>query len=194
MHKTFKIYYFIDKFNREEIEKLDKNISLIFRVYNEKLNLETIKKIKKLCDKQKRKLYLSNNLKLAKILELSGVYIPSFNRLNNFKNLNVKKGFEILGSAHNQIQLRNKENQGCKEIFISPIFKTSKSKFFLDVAKFNIISKKTDRNIIALGGINESNINKLKMVSCNGLSSIGWIKKNRPKKIGRFYNFKCLTN
>ena len=73
-------------------------------------------------------------------------------------------------------------------------FKTSKSKFFLDVAKFNIISKKTDRNIIALGGINESNINKLKMVSCNGLSSIGWIKKNRPKKIGRFYNFKCLTN
>ena len=194
MHKTFKIYYFIDKFNREEIEKLDKNISLIFRVYNEKNNVETIKKIKKLCDKQKRKLYLSNNLKLAKILELSGVYIPSFNRLNNFKNLNVKKGFEILGSAHNQIQLRNKENQGCKEIFISPIFKTNKSKFFLDVARFNIISKKTDRNIIALGGINESNINKLKMVSCNGLSSIGWIKKNRPKKIGRFYNFKCLTN
>ena len=83
MHKTFKIYYFIDKFNREEIEKLDKNISLIFRVYNEKNNVETIKKIKKLCDKQKRKLYLSNNLKLAKMLTLNGLYIPSFNRLNN---------------------------------------------------------------------------------------------------------------
>ena len=193
MHKTFKIYYFIDKFDREEIENLDKRISLIFRNYVEKNNLSTIMNIKKLCNKQKRRFFLSNNLKLAKNLGLNGVYIPSFNTLNNFKNLNIKKNFEILGSAHNLIQLINKENQGCKEIFIAPIFKTNKSKKFLDITKFNKISKNSNKRIIALGGINETNFNKLNMIFCDGLSSISWIKKNRPKKIGRFNNFKCTN-
>ena len=62
-----------------------------------------------------------------------------------FKNLNVKNGFEILGSAHNQVQMKNKEKQGCNQIFISPIFKTNKSKFFLNTVRFNLISKGSNR-------------------------------------------------
>ena len=34
----------------------------------------------KICKLQKRKFYLANNLKLAKKLNLDGVYIPSFNK------------------------------------------------------------------------------------------------------------------
>jgi thiamine-phosphate pyrophosphorylase len=193
MHKTFKIYYFIDKFDREEIEKLNKNISLIFRIYKEKYDIKTIKNIKKICDKQKRDLFIANNLRLALSLNLSGIYIPSFNRLTNFNNVNFKKNFKIIGSAHNTIEIKNKEKQGCEEIFISPIFNTNKSNFFLDVLRFNLIANNSKKPIIALGGINYSNLNKLKMVKCVGFSSISWIKKNRPKKIGRFNNFKSTN-
>ena len=193
MHKNFKIYYFIDKFNSEEIESLDKKISIIYRVYNQKYDQKTIGDIKKLCDKQKRKFFISNNLKLAKIFNLSGVYIPSFNKLDNFKNITTKKQFEILGSAHNLIQLKHKEKQGCNEVFIAPIFKTGKSSFFLDTVRFNLISRSTKKSLIALGGINYLNIKKLKLVNCEGLASISWIKKNRPKKIGRFNNFKSIN-
>jgi len=189
MHNKLNIYYFINDFNSDEIKKLNKNISLIYRNYEDKIDLKTIKDIKNACVRQKRQFYISNNLKVAKNLKLDGVYIPSFNNLTNFKNLNVTKNFKIIGSAHNKVQLIEKKNQGCTEVFIAPIFKTKKSKFFLNISKFNLISNSSNIKIIALGGINSSNFFKLRSVICSGFASIEWIKKNRPKLIGRFLNF-----
>ena len=185
MH-NLKIYYFIDEFNREEIQKLSRKIVLIYRNYNRNYNLNLIKKIKYFCLKQNRKFYISNNLKLALNLSLDGLYIPSFNKLCNYKNLSSKKKFEIIGSAHNSIQIKNKEKQGCVSIFIAPIFKTKKNDYFLDTARFNLLAKNTKKKIIALGGINYLNYKRLKLTKVDGFASISWIKKNRPKNIGRF--------
>ena len=185
MH-NLKIYYFIDEFNREEIQKLNRKIDLIYRNYNRNYNLNLIKKIKYFCLKQNRKFYISNNLKLALNLSLDGLYIPSFNKLCNYKNLSSKKKFEIIGSAHNSIQIINKEKQGCTSIFIAPIFKTKKNDYFLDTARFNLLAKNTKKKIIALGGINYLNYKRLKLTKVDGFASISWIKKNRPKNIGRF--------
>ena len=185
MH-NLKIYYFIDEFNREEIQKLNRKIVLIYRNYNRNYNLNLIKKIKYFCLKQNRKFYISNNLKLALNLSLDGLYIPSFNKLCNYKNLSSKKKFEIIGSAHNSIQIKNKEKQGCTSIFIAPIFKTKKKDYFLDTARFNLLAKNTKKKIIALGGINHLNFKRLKLTEVEGFASISWIKKNRPKNIGRF--------
>ena len=186
MH-NLKIYYFIDEFNREEIQKLNRKIDLIYRNYNRNYNLNLIKKIKYFCLKQNRKFYISNNLKLALNLSLDGLYIPSFNKLCNYKNLSSKKKFEIIGSAHNSIQIKNKEKQGCTSIFIAPIFKTKKNSYFLDTTRFNLLAKNTKKKVIALGGINYVNYKRLKLTKINGLASISWIKKNRPKNIGRFF-------
>ena len=111
MHKLDKIYYFIDEFNRKEFKNLNKNISIIYRNYQTTHDYKIIKEIKEICRYQRRKFYISNNLKLALKLKLDGVYIPAFNKLRNYKNLLVKKNFEILGSAHNIVELKNKENQ-----------------------------------------------------------------------------------
>jgi len=181
MHNKTKIYYFIEQFNSDEIKSLSKNISLIYRNYNDKLDLNIIKNIRNLCNKQKRKFYISNNLKVARKLKLDGLYIPSFYNLINLKNLTVPKHFKIIGSAHNKIQLLNKIKQGCSEVFIAPIFKTKKSNFFLGISKFNLITNFSNTKIIALGGINSSNFNKLRAVNCYGFGAIDWIKKNRPK-------------
>ena len=186
MHKFPKIYYFINEFNREEIQILNRNIALIYRNYHRKYNINQIVKIKKLCNTQKRKFFISNDVRIAKKLSLDGVYIPSFNKLCNLKNLNVKKNFLILGSAHNLTELKNKEKQGCKVIFLAPLFKTNKSKFYLNPIKFNLISILSKNNIVALGGINSFNFSKLGLIQCDAFASITWLKKNRPKKIGRF--------
>tara|TARA_B110001452_G_scaffold237990_1_gene218201 strand:+ start:147 stop:695 length:549 start_codon:yes stop_codon:yes gene_type:complete len=177
MHKYSKIYYFIDDFDIDEINKLNKNISLIYRNYKSKCNIRLIKKIRNFCFLNKRKFYISNNIKIAKYLRLDGVYIPSFNKLNNFKNLNVNKDFTIIGSAHNKVELINKKNQGCIEVFIVPIFKTNKSNFFLDIIKFNLLTLYSGCKIIALGGINKSNYSKLRLLKLFGIASISWIKK-----------------
>ena len=185
MH-NLKIYYFIDEFNRQEIQKLNRNIALIYRNYKGNNNLKLIKKIKNFCLKQNREFYISNNLKIALNLNLDGVYIPSFKKLCNYKNLNAKKNFKIIGSAHNLIELNKKEKQGCTSIFIAPIFKTKKNDYFLDTARFNLLAKNTKKKIIALGGINHLNYKRLKSTNVVGFASISWIKKNRPKNIGRF--------
>ena len=183
MHKFSEIYYFIEAFNKQEIEKLNKNISLIYRNYKKKYNFNEIEDLKKLCANQKRKFYIANEIKLALRLGIDGVYIPSFNKLCNFKNLNAKKGFKIFGSAHNIIELKNKENQGCKEIAIAPIFKTKKNDYFLGVIRFNLIAKNV-KCVIALGGINETNISRVKLTKSKAIASISWIKKNGPSKLG----------
>jgi thiamine-phosphate pyrophosphorylase len=181
MHNKPEIYYFINHFNINEIKKLSINISLIYRNYKDKLDLKVIKSIKNLCIKQNRKFYISNNFKVARNLKLNGIYIPSFNKLPNFQNFNLPLNFKFIGSAHNVTEIIQKEQQGCVKIFIAPIFETSKSKYFLDISKFNLLSNSSNTKMIALGGINSSNYNKLKILNCYGFAGIRWIKKNRPK-------------
>ena len=177
MYKS--IYYYIDKFNRDEIYKLKKSINIIYRNYSSRFNTKEILQLVTFCKKQKRKVYISNNLKLALKFNFDGVYIPSFNTISNYKNI-PKKNFEIIGSAHNVKEIIRKEHQGCTKIFLCPIFKTNKDRNFLGTTKFNLIKLFANKDVISLGGINEKNIKKINLCSVVGVAGISWIKKNGP--------------
>ena len=126
------------------------------------------------CKVKRIKFYISNNIKLAIKLGLDGAYIPSFNK-KIIQNIYLKrKDFSIIGSAHNLVEIRIKEIQGVDKIFLSPIFNT-KEKTGLGIIKFNNLSSYSKTNIIALGGINKSNINKLKLTKVDGFASISYI-------------------
>ena len=77
------------------------------------------------------------------------------------------------------IFIRIKEKQGVRCIFLSPIFKNTKNVNYLGIYRFNYLSKLTDRKIIALGGINEINIKKLRFLKCNGYASITYLKNKK---------------
>ena len=174
------VYYFIDKFDRDEILKLDKKINIIFRNYKI-TNIESeIEKIKNLCKSSNRKIFIANNVKIALKYKLDGLYIPAFNNKLNYMNLNLMKKFKIIGSAHSIQEVRIKEKQGCTSIFISPVFHNPKNNFFLGIIKFNLINLFTSVKTIALGGLNQNNIKLLKSTKVEGYASITWIKKNRP--------------
>ena len=187
MHNYYKIYYFIDKFDFKELSTITTKINIIFRNYNKKYELNEILKTKNFCRKKGFNLFLANNLKLAINHDLDGVYIPSFNKNLRFSRSNLKKKFEVIGSAHNPKEIKIKESQNCVKIFLSPIFKTDKNKFYLDIPKFNLLASHTKRKIISLGGINSKNIKKIKLTRSEGIGSISWIKKNGlNKNLGRF--------
>ena len=95
-----------------------------------------------------------------------------------FKNY---QNFLIIGSAHSVGEIRIKEKQNVSQIFLSPLFKTNKSKKFLEISKFNNLSKFTKKPLIALGGINKNNINKLKLINVQGFAGISYFKKNVKK-------------
>ena len=88
----------------------------------------------------------------------------------------MKKKFKIIGSAHNLKEVIIKKNQGCNEIFVSPIFKTYKN-ICLGIIKFNILNLINSKTVIALGGLNEKNFKKIQMTKSKGFASISWIKK-----------------
>ena len=133
-----KKYYFINKFDTNNIERLDKQTTVIYRNYNlKKYDENLIIKIKSYCKKKSIKFYLSNNIKLALKLNLDGAYIPAFNNDFNHLAYSVKKKFEIIGSAHNHNEIKIKEIQKVQKIFLSSLFK--KNKNYLGVYRFKIL-------------------------------------------------------
>ena len=92
------------------------------------------------------------------------------------------KNLTILGSAHNQKEIREKISQKCRAIFLSPIFYVEKSINFLNVYKFNYLSRSSKVNILALGGITEHNVRKLKLLHIKGFGGIKIFKKKPALK------------
>ena len=178
MHKNLpKYYYFIDKFEKNDIKNVNKNIAFIYRNYGKKIDINLIKKIRNFLKKKQIKFFLANNIKIAIQLNLYGVYIPSFNKSNKINYYSQKKNFLVIGSAHNLKEIKIKEKQGTKIIFLSPLFKTDKSNRFLGSVKFNILSQMTTKKIIALGGINRQNVQQLFSLNAYGFASISFLKK-----------------
>ena len=158
-----KKYYFINKFDTNNINKQNKHTIIIYRNYSSTvLNEELILKIKKYCKKKSIKFYLSNNIKLAVKLNLDGAYIPAFN--NSLKHLaySFKKNFKIIGSAHNLKEIRIKENQNVKKVFLSSLFK--KNKNYLGINKFKLFSIFSKKEVVVLGGISKQNVKKLNLL------------------------------
>tara|TARA_B100000686_G_C16642599_1_gene891010 strand:+ start:555 stop:1073 length:519 start_codon:yes stop_codon:yes gene_type:complete len=164
-------YYFINKFDPDHIKKLNKDISIIYRNYSSNINIDYLIKIRDFCKKNKRKFYLSNNVKLALKTNLDGAYLPSFNKDIRHLNYNIKKDFLFIGSAHNLKEIRIKEHQKVSQIFISSIFKEEKN--YLGFYKFINLSKLSRSKIIALGGINKKNLKRIPLLKIYGYAGIG---------------------
>tara|TARA_B000000609_G_C24057477_1_gene284705 strand:- start:138 stop:668 length:531 start_codon:yes stop_codon:yes gene_type:complete len=157
-------YYFINKFDTNNINKQDKQTTIIYRNYSsKKIDESVVIKIKKLCKKKKLKFFLSNNIKLAIKLDLDGVYIPAFNKSFKHLSYSFKKQFKIIGSAHNLREIRRKESQNVEKIVLSSLFKRNKN--YLGINKFKLLSRLTKKNVIVLGGVSKDNIKTLKLIN-----------------------------
>ena len=163
MHKYLpNLFIFLDQYNNQIFKNNNTKIGIIYRNYND----------------PKRETEL---IKLALKVRADGIYIPSFNKTKKFLNLE-KKNLTILGSAHNQKEIREKISQKCQAIFLSPIFYVEKSINFLNVYKFNSLSRSNKVNILALGGITEHNVHKLRLLHTKGFGGIGIFKKKPALK------------
>ena len=168
-------YYFINKFETNNIDKQDKQTIIIYRNYSSQItNKELILKIRNYCKKKGYKFYLSNNIGLAIKLDLDGAYIPSFNKKLDHLSYSLKNKFEIIGSAHNLKEIRLKEKQKVKKIFLSSLFK--KNKNFLGINKFKLLSKLTKKKIVVLGGINDKNRKKLSLINKSDFAGISYFE------------------
>ena len=97
MHNNkYNFFTYIDNLNEENITKFNKKVNIILRNYKEKFNNHDLAKFVRFCKKNKRKIYLANDVKKAKIFNFDGVYIPSFNNLLINYNRGIKNNFTVL--------------------------------------------------------------------------------------------------
>ena len=177
MHRnTPKQFVFLDQYNSSIFKNNKTNLGVIYRNYQSKKREIELIKIAKACKKKRFKLFVSNDLKLALKVKAAGIYIPSFNKTGRFNNL-PKNRFKILGSAHNQKEIKEKIKQKCTGLFLSPLFFVKKRNYCLGIHKFNSLVRINKMAFYALGAINENNINKLKLLNVKGFGGINLFKK-----------------
>ena len=176
MHfKLLNKYYFINTFDTNNFKKQDRTTIIIYRNYTSpKKDIYKILKLKKFFKKKGNKFLLANDFKLALKLRLDGVYLPSFNNTFNHLSYTKMKNFEIIGSAHNLKEIRIKELQKAKTIFISSLFK--KNKNYLGFNKFKILKNCTKNEVVALGGVSKKNIKKIKLLKIAGIAGISYFR------------------
>ena len=168
-------YYFINKFETNNIDKQDKQTIIVYRNYSSKIaDVKLILNIKNYCKKKGIKFYLSNNIRLAIKLNLDGAYIPSFNKNIKHLSYSLKKKFKIVGSAHNLKEIRTKETQKVNEIFLSSLFKNNKN--YLGINKFKILSQLARKEVVVLGGISKKNLKKLKILNQSKFAGISYFE------------------
>ena len=179
----------------ESIKDIDlRNIKLINRyiiIYRNTDKIENIDKLvrfRRYCKSKKIDFYVSNNEKLTSDLRADGLYISAHN--TNLRLAKLKKSnYKIIGSAHNVKELNIKILQGCSSINFSRLFKVSHpfKKSSLGVIKFNLFKLSRKENLVPLGGINLSNLTKLKMVKSNSFALLSEIKKKPAKLFNRLF-------
>ena len=151
----------------ETSRKLPANSGILIRSYNIQ-NKDII--IKNIINLKKRKLHtvlVSGRHKSHS--NVDGVHLPSW--LNSSFFINKKL---ISMSAHGARDIRKSINIKADIIFISPIFDTTshpESKN-IGVIKLGLMAKLFKKPIVALGGINNNNISRLKglpIIGCAGI-------------------------
>jgi len=171
-----KKFVFLDKYEKQILEDNNTIFGIIYRNYQSKRREVELFKIAKACRKNGKKLFVSNDVNLAVKIKAEGIYIPAFNKSKRYYNLE-NKNLIILGSAHNQIEIKKKIEQNCSVIFLSPLFYIKKKNKFLGMHKFNYLTHANKIKIFALGGITQNNVNKLNLINISGFGGISLFKK-----------------
>lgn len=165
-------YIFLDKINSElslKIKKI-KKVSIIYYTDNfELFNENNCKLIRKFCKKINVPFYIINSLKNAVKYKAAGIYITAENRRII---LNKSNKLIIIGSVHNNLDYYFKTIQNCTLVMLSPLFynkKYSRNKI-LGSNKFRLISKNWKIDLCPLGGINNSNLNRIKLLRISNIA------------------------
>ena len=186
-NKYFLIIENIKDISLENIKKRFK-FNIIYRNNKKLEDLHRLRIFRKECKSKDIKFFVANDYNLSSKLKADGIYLSAYNK--DLKYLNyMKSNFIIIGAAHNIKEINLKIKQGCKYILLSRLFKVSykPEMNYLGINRFNFYASNIFKKIVALGGINTSNINKMKIVNCDSFALMTEIKKKPAKIFSRLF-------
>ncbi len=153
------------------IKKLPKNSGVIIRSYsNRKINNKEINKWK-----SRRLLTILKAGKYSKMLYTDGIHYPQWIQSSIVKKNDIKSI-----SVHGGKDIRKSINIRANLVFISPVFETTshKNEKSLGIIRLGLLVKLFKIPVIALGGINNDNISRLKSLPISGCAGIDAFLEN----------------
>ena len=173
------LYFLINKLDEINLDYVKKTGAILVLRNPEKLKLKDLKKFKNRCTQRKIDLYIANSVKILFLLNTNKFYISSYNKKQFWHLKYINRKIDIIGSAHNPLEINEKINQGCNQIFLSRVFKTKYKykKGFFGKIKFNLLSRGFPTNFIALGGIKQKNFSHIKDLNISGIAIVSDKKK-----------------
>jgi len=142
------------------------------------------KKIKKICKNFNVKFLINDDVLLAKKLDADGCHLGQ----KDMDILDARKiiGNKIIGvTCHNSIRLAKVAIQNKADYLAFGAFylsKTKKVKYIASVSTLKKARRITNKPIVAIGGINSNNYQKLLLNKANFLAISGYIWKNKKIK------------
>jgi len=164
-------YIFLNEINDQlsvRIKKI-KNVSIIYYIDDfQSFNENNCKRIRNFCKKINAPFYVVNSINNVVKYKATGIYIKADNKRIILKKYNKLK---IIGSAHNRLDYFFKRNQNCNMVMLSPLFYNNKYSYnkILGTTKFRLITQGWKTDVCALGGINKTNINKVKLIKTSNI-------------------------
>ncbi len=152
------------------------------KVFKKKLIIG--KKIKKICKNFNVKFLINDDVILARELDADGCHLGQ----KDMDILDARKiiGNKIIGvTCHNSIRLAKVAIQNKADYLAFGAFylsKTKKVKYIASVSTLKKARKITNKPIVAIGGINSNNYQKLLLNKANFLAISGYIWKNKKIK------------
>lgn len=175
--------FFITEKDRQKdtlaiISMLPVGAAVILRDYNIKERESLGREIKKICLKRKLKFLVAGDFHLAKKLKADGMHFSerNFRQAEIIKRRNPK--FLITTSVHKKISIKKYNKNIADGILLTPLFKTAShpDRKPFGAIKFNLIAKESKLPVIALAGINHSNISIIRNVCAHGVSLVSGLE------------------
>ena len=187
MKKIFyKHYVFLEEINnliRENLVEFN-NINIIIDIdKKDKKALENQFSIIKFAKKNKIPFLFKNDFRKCIKYNASGIFIEA-NYKKITKPMLLKKNFQIIGGAHDQLEYAQKLRQKCHLLMLSPLFfneKYSRNKI-LNISRFNQLALNWTIKICALGGINSKTLKKIKLTKSMAIGFKKFIFDTKIKK------------
>jgi thiamine-phosphate pyrophosphorylase len=165
------IWFFSDSIKTKNpltiLKQLPKNSGVVVRSYNDDNKQKIISDA--INEKTKRLLTVLVAGKFKKASNLDGIHYPKW--ANNSQN----RKYKIISiSAHSGRDIRRSINVKANLAFISPVFISSShnNNKSLGVVKLGLLARLFKIPVIALGGINNANVAKLKGLPISGCAGI----------------------
>jgi thiamine-phosphate pyrophosphorylase len=179
-----KLFIFTDPKRSPDLFELAQNLPaksvLVYRHFSEPSREKIAIELKYLCQQQGAKLLIGADPKLARAIGADGVHLPQ-SMIKQLPAIRAKHQFSLITcAAHTVFAGRQGIKNGAMAVIVSCVFPSSSTSASaaLGNCRFRDFVKKINAPVIALGGINETNVRKLN-TACHGVAIVSGAFKGR---------------